>query len=306
MHSDHAKPWDLDRRWMNGLIVLLSLGVTFMLLLRIHLQRIHPPPPPHRAGIQGRLMELRAADGKYMELLNLESTTGKSFKALISGNAEHWDKALGAVLAADSGDLESGKHLAMEGPVPPGTAGPLFRESFAAAYLAEGNAPNTGQQREVEGALGNGYAARLLKARLLEKSGLDGRTLREEAHSWAHRRILGLEIAGFILVLLVPSGLAFAIALFVHRQRLQPSSMPVVRVSGHTMAVVFLGWFLALLSSGILVSTLLAPFPFLRFLALPMTYALHASIGLGLMCQAEGLTLAELWDLRCQPAADRA
>jgi membrane protease YdiL (CAAX protease family) len=194
-----------------------------------------------------------------------------------------WDKALSSILAAEKGDLSPGQSLVLEGSLPPGPVGEAFRRCWAAAYLGEERIPSEADRASVDRALRSGYAARLLEARLLVRQGGDAHTIREEARRWALGRLLLLAAVGATVLLGLGAGVVFAVILCVTWRRPMPEGLPHPDLSGRALLIVFLGWFLAFLSSGTLVAGILSPLPFLRPFALPMVYGLHACVGLALL-----------------------
>jgi len=72
-------------------------------------------------------------------------------------------------------------------------------------------------------------------------------------------------------------------------------ALPMWSLSGRAATLVLLGWFLTFSLAGNLAALLLAPWPTLRWAAVPLGYLLHATLGLGLLCRAEGITPRVLW-----------
>jgi membrane protease YdiL (CAAX protease family) len=217
-----------------------------------------------------------------------------------AGTVSPWDRALIAVLASEGGDPSLGRSLALEGSFPGGEA---FRRCYLAAYVEQGAAPGIADRTAVRKALRDGYAARLLEARLQDREVAgSARKLQEQAHSWAIPRLAGLAIAGFALLLLVPAGITMAILLAFSLKEPRPFPIPEIHLSGRALALVFLGWFLVFLSSGLVIGTLVARVPTLRPFGLPLIYGFHAAAGIAFLCRAEGISLIDL-QKRLMPGA---
>lgn len=273
-------------------MAFLALTIAFLLAWRIHLEAGGAAVSPDHISAQARILELRQAAKDLARpalggLFPAESSDRRAETELPS-----WDRALLAVLAAESGDAERGRKLALEAAFPGGEA---FRRCYRAAYLSGGTPPETRDRTEVLSALRNGYAAHLLQARLQQAGDPEaaGRT-RAEARAWALPRLAGLAAAGLALFLLVPIGVVLAVLLAFSVKDPRPFPIPQSRLSGRGLALLFLGWFASFLSSGLVVGSLLAHVQVLRPLALPMIYGFHACIGLALLCRIEGLSLGQL------------
>ncbi len=284
-------PWHPDRRWADPLIALLGVMILYLVVWRVRSFHRMPVEPPARIGPQARLVELRQAAQDLARnhvggFLARESTT-----RLGEGMSSPWDRALCAILAAEAGNRELGRSLAMEGDFPDGDG---FRRCYSAAYLSRGTPPAAEERAAVGRSLRGGYAARLLEARLAEDPGAAPR-IRAQARAWALPRLVGLSAAGLAFLLLVPSGLAMAIVLAASAGKPNPVPIPRPRLPGRALVLVFLGWFLAFLSSGIVVGGVMARVPSLRPFALPLTYGFHAIVGLALVCRAEGLSPTGFW-----------
>lgn len=287
MVADHREPWNPDRRWADPLIALLTLLVVCLLAWRTHAEGRAQGAMPERISSQGRLLELRQAAKDLAR-----SRAGGLFPAAALDRPEApvtvpWDRALAAILAAEDGDLQPGRALGLASPFPGLEA---YRRCYGAAYLAEAVFPEVTERRTVQEALRNGYAARLLEARLEALRTPDSaQQLREQARSWALPRLAGLALAGLALLVLVPSGIAMAILLALSPPHPRTFPVPRLRLSGRALALVFLGWFFAFLCSGLVVGPIIAQLTALRVVALPMAYGFHALVGLTLLCVLEGV-----------------
>ena len=132
----------------------------------MHLDRAAPGQRTlDRISAQARLIELRQAAKDLARPTLGGLFPSESLERLARDSTSPWDRALFAVLASEDGDTRLGRKLALEGEFPGGEA---FRRCYRAAYLSKAPAPAAGERAEVRTALRNGYAARLLEARLQE------------------------------------------------------------------------------------------------------------------------------------------
>ncbi len=292
MVADHTEPWNPDRRWADPLIAFLGLMIVCLLIWRMHLDRRILPEAPERISAQTRLIELRQAAEDLARFRIGGLLPEESLEKLAAVTSPPWDRALLAVLAAEDGNPQLGRSLAMDGSFP---GGETFRRCYSAAYLSQGDSPGATDRAAVRSSLRDGYAARMLEARLqaFDDPG-SARKLRDEARSWAIPRLAGLATVGLALLALVPSGIAMAILLAVSPSKPHPFPIPVIQLSGRALSLVFLGWFLVFLSSGLVVGTFVASVPNLRPYTLPMVYGFHAIVGIAFLCRVEGLSLAAL------------
>ena len=252
------------------------------------------------AGLQGRILELQAF---ALEL----SPTGTTLLPKLPQNlTQPWDRALCAVLAAESKDIATARPLALEGLEPPGP-GADFRDCFRAAYEG-GGLPSEDRWPAVFRALGQGYGARLLEARLQERKGDSARAkaLREAARRRLGARFAGFAVFGGAVLGLFLAGLAFGVFLVITRKvpprlELQPSPL-----GGRSLAAVFGIWALCLLLSGSLVAGLLHLAPVLKPYALFLAYGAHAAAGLLLLAAAEGRSLGRVLARLGSPAPLRS
>ncbi len=204
-----------------------------------------------------------------------------------------WDRALLAVLKAelDRPTEDAGTWVARVGPDDP--AGQRFRRACLAAYAA-GPIPDRAERDEVRHRLGDGYAADLLEARLLDREG-GGQWLRDEAQRALNVRLVGAALLALLVLGLAAGGFTVGGYLLVTREATLPKPLPQWSLSGRAAILILLGWFLAFFVAGNVSRLLVLPWPGLRWLAVPLGYLLHAAFGLGLLCRAEGLRPGELW-----------
>ena len=290
MASDHPMPWNPDRSWADPLILLLALLALFAAGLTLSGRRrsaLHPAP---QAGLQARLLEVGLAGPSLL--------TGQARSAHDWGQASTqvkapWDRALLAVLKGELQVAPGTTPPMPQVPVPVGPGGDSFHRTCLAAY-GGGPLPTAADRVDVHRRLGNGYTADLLEARLQDREA-GGSALRAQARSALLRRLLGLAILGFVVLASAAGGLAVGVYLLVTRRDPPPRPLPAWSLSGRAAALVFLLWFLAFFLAGNVAGLLLLPWPALHWLALPLGYALHALVGTWLICRAEGLTAAELW-----------
>jgi hypothetical protein len=213
---------------------------------------------------------------------------------------------VGGVLAAEAKDPALARSLALEGAEPPG-AGADFRAAFRAAY-ENGEPPPAERWRAVASGLGNGDAARLLEARLLERRGdaAGAERLRKQTRDRAGLRLVLLAGVGLTLVLAVAGGLGFGIFLMLTRKVPPRLPLAVPAASGRGMALVFGLWGLALLLSGTVTALLIHLVPALKPYALLPAYGLHAALGVVLLAKVEGLPLRAVLGRLKSPAPLRA
>ena len=281
-------PWNPDRAWADPLIVLLLLIAA--VLSAIVLQRRSAPAPSIRVGIQGRMLELPyAAEGVFAKAASTLVRAGDLARAAYS-LSEPWDRALAGVLAAERGDPALGRNLIGE-QEPPGPAGAAFRRCWLRAY-GGGPAERPQDRPLVRNALGNGWAAGLLEARL--ERGESGPAIPRTTDRMKFR-LLVLAFLGLGVVAAGLAGIAVAIALLVSWRKGPP---PVVRgpaCSGRALILVVLGWYLGLVLSGTLTAPLFLWIPALRPLALPINVSLHAAWGVLLLKRAQGDAWTVFW-----------
>ena len=185
----------------------------------------------------------------------------------------------------------------------PGPAGDAFRQAWTWCYRAPGRpAPGQRPASRCAAALGNGYAARILEARLLARAGGDPRPLEDQARAWATRRLLAYSAAGLRDPPGGLGGLGFGLHLAMTGRSRRP--LPHFGMSGRAVLIVLLGWFMTLLAAGPAIGLVLGLVPALRPLSLPLVYACHACLGTAYLCWAEGISLGELWR-RVAPAPRR-
>lgn len=106
---------------------------------------------------------------------------------------------------------------------------------------------------------------------------------------------------GLATMLLLAAGFAVLAYLLATRHEPRPQA-PRWSMSGRAAALVFLGWFCAYLLVNATTLLLIRNHPGARLVALPLSYALHAAIGIRLLLKAEGLDLRGLRD-RLAPGA---
>ncbi len=100
-------------------------------------------------------------------------------------------------------------------------------------------------------------------------------------------------LGGLITLLLGGGGLVCALFLALTRKEPRPEP-PAWGMSGRAVALVFLGWFCVYLLVNAGTALLLQSHPQWRLPALPLSYALHAAIGLWMVARAEGVGLRGL------------
>jgi membrane protease YdiL (CAAX protease family) len=290
MAPHDSQPWNPDRSWADPFIACLLLVVLFLAGNQI-VGRSGPRPPEDQASLEGRIQDVvlggaKASGLKTFKGLNLP---GAAFAPPAAGRHSGWDQAVLAVHAAESGDLDAGARLIQAAP---GATGEAFRRAWAFAYRGAGAPPAEPALQEVNRALGGGYAARILAARLLARSGGNAAPLEAQARDWAKARLVAfgaLGSAGFLLAL---AGLGYAWSLALRPA--PPCPLPRYGMSGRAVLIVLLGWFLALLAAGPAVASVLRVLPALRPVFLPLVYGLHAFAGTTFLLRAERVDLRTL------------
>lgn len=284
MESPVRAPWNPDRRWADPLIALLGLLVLLAASSAL-VRRKAPRPPAVRVGLAPRVEELLAAGREAWPHLPRPRASARTY-------TQPWDRALAAVVAAEAGALEASRPLALEGTEPAG-AGAAFRRCYRAAYLGEGRL-EPGDVAAVRTALGNGWAARRLEARLV--AGPQGDLLREEARAWAGARWALLALGSAGLTLLVGAGAVLTPLLLFTRLGRAPRALPTWGMPWRAALLVLLLWLSAYLVAAPLVAQGLgAVLPLPRAWLLPLMFSTHAALGLGLLTWAEGRPLGSLW-----------
>jgi membrane protease YdiL (CAAX protease family) len=108
-------------------------------------------------------------------------------------------------------------------------------------------------------------------------------------------RLVGLGLLGLLVLGMGTAGLIVAVYLVGIRKETPLLPLPAWTLSGRAAAVVLLGWFLAFFLSSTLMSQLLHPWPWARWMVGPLAYALHAAVGVTLLCWTEGIGFPALW-----------
>ena len=282
--------WHPDRRWADSLIALLALlallAAGFTLAARRHSAR----RPAERASLQGRLLEVVLGGP---DLLLHRGGPSRDWARSESQAREPWDRALLAVLRAELGEQAEPAERWLAATTPAGAGGPGFRRVCLAAYVGA-PLPSDADRTEVHRRLGDGYAADLLEARLRDRES-GGEALRAQARRGLAPRLAGLAVMGLLVVGAAAGGVALLIYLLATKGLPLPQPLPTWSLSGRAAALVLLTWFLGFFLASNLAGLALAPWPGLRWLAIPLGYSLHAALGIRLLCWAEGLSLRELW-----------
>ncbi len=283
------RPWNPDPAWADPLLALLAAAVLFLSGLIV--ARRQAPAPAAGVGLQGRLAELPFAAAKALPAAR--AALLRSLDQAPAGLDEAWDRAAVGILLAEDGNLEGGRKLASGVPLAGPAAAP-FRRCWARAFEGAGAVPAEDRPK-VREALGGGWAAAVLEARLARLEGLDPGPALQAAQDLALRRLAFLALAGVLLGGACLAGTAFGIYLAVARPPLPPPPPETPALAPRALALVVLAWFLGLLLSGTLVSALASALPFLGPYTLPLAYALHAGWGAFLLASAQGTGLRQLW-----------
>lgn len=275
-----------------AILALLSLVLVTGRMRSRHLQRAAAPEV--QISFEARILEVQQG---LSQKLGASVTQGPW---RLPEAQKPWDRALQAVLQAETDRIREAKALALEGPVPEG-AGESFRRCWRAAYLGEGSVPTKTEQRAVFQALREGYGAQLLEAKLAERSDdaklrAEAPKLRSRAEAWFEGRALALVLAGLSVMTALAGGLTFgAILAFTWPRQRPEQAWPAATLPGKRLLIALLGWFLALLVSGNVAAAILRALPFLHVLALPLIYGFHATLGIGLLCWAQETSPRALW-----------
>jgi membrane protease YdiL (CAAX protease family) len=290
MASHPSAAWHPDRSWADPLIALLALLALMAAILALRVRHQVARRPSEQVGLQGRMLEVALAGPTLVG----RKTSTKDWAKARSQLKEPWDGALLSVLQAER-DLGQGpgRPTPTLKEVPAGPAGERFRRAFLAAYAGE-RLPDRVDREDLYRRLGNGYAANLLEARLRDREG-GGEALRQEARSALLARLGMVSLLGLALLGMGIGGLATGIYLLATSDRKPCRPLPPWEMSGRAAAVVLLVWFLAFFISGNVGGLLLHPWPRLYWLVPCLTYLLHASFGVLLLCRAEGIGLVALW-----------
>jgi membrane protease YdiL (CAAX protease family) len=284
------QPWHPDRRWADSLIALLALLALLVAGLTLSARQRGARRPSERASLQGRLLEV-ALGGPSLVLQR--GGPSRDWARTERQAKEPWDRALLAVLRAELGEQQEPAERWLAATTPAGAGGPGFQRVCLAAY-AGAPLPSRAERTEVHRRLGDGYAADLLEARLRDRES-GGEALRAQARRALASRLAGLAAMGLLVVGAAAGGLVLLIFLLTTRGQPLPQPLPTWSLSGRAAALVLLTWFLGFFLASNLAGLLLSPWPGLRWLAIPLGYALHAALGVRLLCWAEGLSLRELW-----------
>ena len=292
MDSIAPSPWHPDRRWADPLIAFLALITLLAVSFTLRTRQEGNHRPSGRTSLQGQMLEAGLAGPR---LLDGARVGPKEWNKARTQLTDPWDRAMLAVLMAELGDPDEARALITEG-TPAGIGGEHFRRAFAAAY-ENGPIPDAPSREDVRRRLGKGYTATLLEARLQDREGgtASGAALRAQARTTLLTRLATLGGLGLLVLTLGAGGLAMGIYLWITRRQPPARPLPDWGLSGRAAILVFLGWFMAFFAAGNLASLLLIPWPALRWAVVPLGTLIHASIGVRLLCWAEGLRFPELW-----------
>ena len=290
MHEAPREPWNPHRSWADPLITLLALLALMAGGFTLSARRETSKHPAERVSLQGRLTEVAIAGPGLLPGIGAKTTEWAKVETQLK---EPWDRAMVAILKAEhqSGGLGAKDWIDQVAPTGPG--GLAFRRACLAAY-AEGPLPGRADRDDIHRRLGKGYAADLLEARLLDRDG-KGDALRTQARATLMTRLALLGFLGLLVLGTGTAGLLVGVYLVGTRKKAPPRPLPVWALSGRAAALVLLTWFLSFFFSSTLVGLLLHPWPWARWLAGPLTYVLHAAIGITLLCWAEDIGLPQLW-----------
>lgn len=284
MPSSRTTPWPFDRSWGDPMLATLAL-LCLLLGSRVVARHLDPGRPASGASLGARLTEPSLAAPRALGLKEGGLMKPTDWNRAADKAAAPWDRAMVAVLAADHGDPALARKLAAGAPK---ALGPVLEFAYGA-----GGPPSPTARAEALAGLSRTYAGALLEARLADREGRDGGSLRRQALDRLRGRLAVLAGLGAGMVLAGLGGLGFALVLFLNRRQPRPP-LPAWSLAGRTAALVFLGWNAALLLSGSVAVLLLPLPPPLRILGLPLAYGSHAFLGLWLLGGFSGHPLAAL------------
>jgi membrane protease YdiL (CAAX protease family) len=291
MTAESPSSWHPDPSWADPLIALLAILALLAVTFSLESRHVSAKRPTERAGLQGRILEVTLAGPHTLAGREVSEQDWAKAQAQLK---EAWDQALLAVLKTElmtpKGALPQG---AEPNRIPPGLAGESFQRLWNAAY-AGGPMPDQATRLDLHRRLGGGYAADLIEARLRDREG-GGAALRTQARASLLAHLIGLGLLGMLVLALAGGGIAVGIYLLVTREKPRSLALPAWAMSGRAAAIVLLAWFLAFFLSGNVAAILLHPWPRWRWVILPLSYLLHATFGLRLLCKAEGIRFRALW-----------
>jgi membrane protease YdiL (CAAX protease family) len=290
MHEAPRKSWNPHRSWADPLITLLALLALLAAAFTLSARREASKRPSERVTLMGRLTEVTLMGSEF---LPGHRTRNPDWAKAESQMKEPWDRALIAVLKAERPEQGEEARAWIDRVTPVGPGGPAFHRVCLAAYAGE-PVPSQTDRDDSRRRLGKGYAADLLEARLLDREG-KGETFRTRARAALRNRLVGLGLLGLLVFGMGTAGLVVGVYLVGTRQKTPPRPLPMWTLSGRAAALVLLGWFLTFFLSSSLVGLLLHPWPRMLWAAGPLGYALHAAVGITLLCWAEEISLVELW-----------
>ncbi|HJV88805.1 MAG TPA: CPBP family intramembrane glutamic endopeptidase [Holophagaceae bacterium] len=274
--SSERRPWNPDPAWADPLIATLVLLCLLASAMALATRHRNATRPPRTVTLQGRMLDLA-----FGAQVALGSPARKVPAPADLPNA--WDRALAAVLAAETGAPEPARRLAQTEP-----QDASFRAAFDAAYIDHTSGTLAPVVRE---GLGSGLAARLLEARLAPEG--TRASARKAAIEGFQSRIAGFLLLMALATFLGLGGVAYGIILATRWPKPAPEG-PRFPLPGRAVALAFLSWFTGFFLLSFLLSGLVGNLPGLRPWALPLTYASQAAWGLWLVLQATGLSFREL------------
>ena len=290
MHEAPREPWNPDRSWADPLITLLALLALLAAGFTLSARKEASKRPSEQVSLQGRLAEVALMGPR---LLLGQGTRTPDWTMVEAQLEEPWDRAMLAVLKAERQSPGEDARAWIEQATPVGPGGLAFRRVCLAAY-AGGPVPSQSDRDDIRRRLGKGYVADLLEARLLDREG-KGDALRAQARSVLRTRLAALGLLSLLVLGTGAAGLIVGIHLVGIRKTAPPQPLPLWTLSGRAVALVLLGWFLTFFLSSTLAGLLVRPWPGVRWMAGPLGYALHAAVGVTLLCWAEGIGFADLW-----------
>ena len=289
LETSHA-PWNPHPSWADPLITLMALLTLMAAIFTLSARKEASKRRPEQVSLQGQLTEVALMGPGFLPGHGPKAADWSRLEAELK---EPWDRAMLAVLKAEQRDQGPDAKAWIDQVTPAGPGGLAFRQACLAAY-ADGPPPSRTVRDDLRRRLGKGYAADLLEARLLDREG-QGDALRSQARAALLTRLVGLGLLGLVALSAGSAGIIVGLYLVGSRKQAPTQPLPAWALSGRAAALVLLAWFLTFFLSSNLLGLLLYPWPRVRWLAGPLAYVLHASVGATLLCWSEGITFARLW-----------
>jgi membrane protease YdiL (CAAX protease family) len=273
-----------ERPFMDPLSIFLF--VVALLLTWAQIQtRTTSPSNIVQAGLEARIVEMHWTLGE---------ASGKKIDIYPKLQKNQWNTAVEIMLLSEQGQIEKAQeHLHL-------TPEEAFQVCWEAAYNS-GPLPSEQEIAQAMSGLG-GLAGKYLEASLLEAShsqgGNDGQTetntagIRSQAFEQHLTKAMALAVLMISLIGGAVAGIAIGIWMLTKPKPIPEA--PQFQMPTTYIIRVCLGWYLALLTSGTIITLINEAIPMgaWRF---PAVYAFHAACGIAFICAAEKISPAALW-----------